>query len=185
MGTSPRRANFCQSAWADDVVDLGALDGRAAVLDAAQDVLQLGQCELGLVLGEDLQILELARGERGDEDAVVDGVHGLGQLAEKGQRLRRQIGVAHGDGGGLVHVVQQLVDEDDVGSGLGEQLAQLDHARRASAPVAIGDDGVELGATRLPTQTVSQLAPERVDLLGLGLSLPVSLPPAGVEVGAG
>ena len=116
---------------------------------------------------------------------MVDGVHGLGQLAEKSQCLRRQVGVAHGDGSGLVHVVQQLIDEDDIGSGLGEQLAQFDDARRAPARVAIGDDGVELGATRLPAQTIGQLAPERVDLLGLGLSLSVDLPPAGVEVGAG
>ena len=39
-------------------------------------------------------------------------VHRLGQLAQEGQGLGRQVGIAHADGRRLIDVVQQLVDED-------------------------------------------------------------------------
>ena len=72
---------------ADDVIYLGALDGRARILDPPQDVLQLGKSQLGVILGQDLQILQPAGGDRSDQHAVIHGVHGLGQLTKKAQGL--------------------------------------------------------------------------------------------------
>lgn len=81
---------------------------------------------------------------------MIHRVHGLGQLAQKAEGLGGQVRVADLDGSSLVHVVQQLVNQDQVGAGLGQHLAQQADARRQLLLVAVADELVQFDG-RPPT----------------------------------